>query len=198
MEDGSQPLCYSFNLKNNMDDRCLMCKRDSGAFDLYLPYDECYCKPGAKIYKTAVLCKVFVTTTPAHNLDITTPIRYDIYDLSGKLETTVDRIFNEIHYDHWNDYPVTHSVVLDGSLIQDSYHGILAGVIPDFILFDWDFKGKYSRDRYIEFAEQRLRQTYDMPLQGTDLEPENDHFGRRKKGATHVRDSPAKGKKGKK
>lgn len=183
MEDGSQPLCYSINLKKDLTGRCWVCREDY--YDSYFGgVEECCCKPGVDIYETAVLCKVFVTTTPAHDLDITTPIRYDIYDFSGKLERVVDEAVDEIRFDHWSERSPTHTIVLDGSLVEDSYRDIMRKVRPDFSPFDWDFKGKYSQQRYVEFATQRLKQIYDIPL---DLVPENDHLGRRRKGASHAR-----------
>lgn len=195
MEDGRQPLCYSVNLDEDMRNRCSVCRREYGMEEnLWYGSFPCYCEPGTMRYRVAVVCKVFVTTTPAHDLDITTPLRYDIYDLSGKLFREIDQVIGEVLYDHWNEYPVTHTVVLDGSMIEDSYRDILSKVKSDFTRFDWDFKGKHSHDRYVDFAEQRIYQIFNNPQ--VDLKPENDHFGQRKKGTSHAsRASQAKGGK---
>ena len=194
MEDGSQPLCYSTNLREDMKDRCWVCRGDYDQFYLGGDPGECYCEPGVDRYEIAILCKVFTTTTPAHNLDITTPLRYEIYDMSGKQMREVDDKFDDLIHDHYHQTPATHTIVLDGSLVEEDYQGILRNVSSFFRPMVWDFKGSHAKDRYIEFAEQRLKQTLEMPLLGSDLKPENNHLGQRKKGTSHAH-QPQKGKK---
>jgi hypothetical protein len=165
-----QPLGYSTVLEQDCSRLCSYCRNDDYQ-------TECYCD-GERIYQKAILCKVFTLTTPAHGLDITTPLKYEIYDLSGKPEHEVDEKFDELTHDHAHDFPHSFTIVLEGSDIEDDYRDILGKVNTNFNDLHWDFKGKYPKSRYISFAGQRIEQVFQKK---NDLVPENDHLTQRKK-----------------
>jgi len=165
-----QPLCFSEHKIEEWEDLCYSCRVGDR--------ENLYCTCENVRYSTAVLCKVFTVSTPAHNLDITTPLKYVIYDLSGNSSREVDQKFSELIFDHTSDFPVSYSVVLDGSSIEQDYRDILSQVSPTFYSIYWDFKGKFAKARYIEFASQLLSQVF---VKKEELVPENDHLTQRKK-----------------
>ena len=132
-----------------------------------------------------MICKALIIS-PGRGLDTTTTIRLMIKVLKNVYCHRVSEIKDDIVYNHFDsDVVFDFTIGLDGGILDEDYTKILDIVSKEFVPIDYSFSGQHSKQRYIEFVKERIKQSYVKKL---DPPQENGHVGRKRK-------SKGKGKK---
>ena len=173
-----QPLCFSVKEEFDTDTLCRYCfcdERDDFGMGVYPT--ECSCQDTSK-YKSYVICKVLITS-PGRGLDTTTTIRLMIKVLKNVYCHRVSELKDDIVYNHFDsEVELDFTIGLDGGILDEDYTTILDLISRDFVSIDYSFSGQHSKQRYIEFVRERIKQSYMKKL---DLPQENGHIERKRK-----------------